>query len=90
MSGQTRKTKTGQFLDDVSMRGGGVNGHDKKSRARSNKENFQHKRIIYMVHPDFHGHFTFWTKSWDQVRVSLTKSFLELSMAVNLLLSNPT
>ena len=40
--------------------------------------------------PNFHEHFTFWTKFWDQVWVSWTKSFLELSMAVNLLLSNPT
>ena len=45
---------------------------------------------IGKVHPDFHGHLTFWTKFWDQVQVSRTKSFLELSTAVNLLLSNPT
>ena len=40
--------------------------------------------------PDFHRHFTFWTKFWDQVWVSRTKSFLEIPMVVNLLLSNPT
>ena len=28
--------------------------------------------IISRVHPDFHGHFTFWTKFWDRVRVSRT------------------
>ena len=80
-----------------------------------------HLRFRYFgisLHHNFHRHFTFWTKFWDQVQVSqthifwtavdsckkqiwlciaqdlvwvsLTKSFLELSTAVNLLLSNPT
>ena len=30
-------------------------------------------KLSNKVHPDFHGHFTFWTKFWDQVRVSRTK-----------------
>ena len=30
-------------------------------------------RYMAKVHPDFHRHFTFWTKCWDQVLVSWTK-----------------